>query len=389
MSVDPDDDNLERLLAVDGEGHAYVGIDEGLRLVDLTQPPVPNSANNGNPVPPSCPNFQAVVPLGMAQQISSLQPVIGLSLYIGGEPAPLLQGGTVINIPASNVAGPVDIECVDTYGDMNVGIAEVSYGVDPLSFSANLLPPRGNPPAYLFGFGFYGPPELSYTTDPPFQGSVSVGGQDATGAVTLGGVGVSNTLGGLGFYVPNGSPGESASIAVSSSFGSATLPAAATYYAAPTIIPATGLLQLLYDTHRNVLYALKPTEVDVLNPGTLQWQSPIHFPVAATGTYGSMALSPDGTKLVVAGLAAGQSSSQVPQFIVLDPSGVLTPTVLTYSGNASVSGSIAITEFNAVVEPGDPGLVLDLSTSAFSPLAYFGANVIVPQRMEVISILQR
>jgi hypothetical protein len=375
-SVDPDDDNLERLLTVDAEGHGYVGIDEGLRLVDLTQPPVPNSANNNNPGPPQCPGLQAILSLGTSQQISFVQPVNGLSLYIGGVPTPLLQGGTAINVPASSVAGPVDMECVDLYGHMTVAIGDVSYGVDPFAFSANLLPPSGNPTVYLFGFGFYGPPELSYTTNPPFQGAVSVGAQPVTGAVTLGSQGLSSTLGALAFHIPNGSAGELAEVAVSSSFGSGTLASAATYYPAPTIVPATGLLQLLYDSHRNLLYALKSTEVDVLNPATLQWQSPIHFPAAAMGTYSSIALSPDGTKLVVAGLAAPQSGSQPPQFIVLDPDGVSSPSVLTYSGNASVSGSMAITKFNTVVEPGDPGLVLDLSTSTFSPLAYFGADVI-------------
>jgi hypothetical protein len=375
-SVDPDGDNLERLLTLDAEGHGYMGIDEGLRLVNLTQPPVPNSANNNNPGPPGCPGLQAVLPLGASQQISFLDPVNGLSLYIGGVPAPLLQGGTAINVPASSVTGPADMECVDAYGHMTVAIADVSYGVDPLALSASLLPPSGNPSAYLFGWGFYGPPELSYTTNPPFQGSVDVGGEPATGAVTLGPAGLSSTLGALAFHIPDGSAGESANVAVSSSFGSGTLASAATYYPAPTIVQATGLLQLLYDNHRNLLYALKSTEVDVLNPATLQWQSPVHFPAPATGTYSYMVLSPDGTKLVVAGLAAPQSGLQPPQFIVLDPDGVSSPSVLTYSGNASVSGSIAITKFNTVIEPGDPGLVLDLSTSTFSALPYFGADVI-------------
>jgi len=376
-SVDPDGDNLERLLTTDAEGRAYFGIDEGLRITDLTQPPVPNSANNNNPGPPICPALAAVLPLGASQQVSLPSPVNNLNIYVGGTPVPLLQAGTEIKIPASSVAGPVDVECVDNYGDMSVAVAGVSYGVDPLAFSANLLPPSGNPTAYLFGFGFYGPPELFYTTNPPFQGSVSIGGQLATGAMTLGSEQYGTVLGALAFHIPNGSPGESASVRISSSFGSGTLASAATYYPAPTIVPATGLLQLLYDSHRNLLYALKSTEVDVLNPASLQWQSPLQFPAAATGTYNSMALSPDGTQLVVAGLAAPQSALQPPpQFIVLDPDGGSPASVLTYSGVANVSGSIAITEFNTVVEPGDPGLVLDLSTAAFSPLPNFGGSVV-------------
>ena len=378
-SVDPDGDNLEKLLATDAEGHAYFGIDEGLRVTDLTQPPVPNSANYNNPGPPLCPALDAIMPLGSSQQISLLNPIHDLSLYvyIGGLPVPLLGGAAAITVPASSVTGPADMECVDDYGDVSLAIADISYGVDPVAISANLLPPTGNPKAYLFGSGFYGSAELSYTTNPPFQGSVLVGGQPVTNATTLGSQWYSTTLEGLAFRVPNGSPGEQASVSVSSSFGSGTLATAATYYPAPKIIPSGGLLQLLYDSHRNLLYALKPTEVDVLNPATLQWQSPIKFPATATGTYNSMALSPDGTKLVVAGLAVPQSALQPPpQFIVLDPDGASAGSVLTYSGVANVSGSIAITEFNMVVEPGEPGLVLDLSTSAFSPLLGFGGGVI-------------
>jgi DNA-binding beta-propeller fold protein YncE len=368
-SMQPDQDNLERLLTLDGEGHGYAGINEGLLLLDLTQPPAPIPANSNGPNLPSCPVLQAVLPLNTSQQVPLFQTEGSLSFYVGGTPAPLLPGLTAVNVPASSVAGPVDVECVDANGEMSVTIGDVSYGVEPLALSANLLPANGNPMVYLFGFGFYGLPELDYTTEPPFQGSISINGQPVSGAVTLGSAGLAYTLGALAFHIPTG--GQSADIAVSSSFGSGTLPSAARYYAPPTILPATALLQLLYDSHRNLLYALKPTEVDVLNPGTLQWQSPINFPATATGTYSSMALSPDGKYLVVAG-----KSGSFPQFIVFDPTGVSPPSVLAYSNNALVSGSIAITEFDVVIEPGDPGLILNLSTSAFSPLPYFGADVI-------------
>jgi hypothetical protein len=371
-SVDPDDDNLERLLTIDAEGHGYVGIDEGLRVVNVTQAPVPNSANNNNPGPPQCPPINGILPLGTSQQFSFLDPINGLSIYIGGIPTPLLQGNTVINIPASSVAGPVDVECVDVYGDMSVATADVSYGIQPLALSANLLPPTGNPLAYLFGSGFYDSTELFYTTNPPFQGSVSMGGQPTTSATTLGSIWSGTVFEGLGFNIPNGSPGESASVGVSSSFGSGTLASAATYYPTPTVIPATGLLQLIYDTHRNLLYALTSTQVDVLNPGTLQWQSPMQFPAAATGTYDTMALTPDGSKLVVVGLAPQTGSgAQPPQFIVLDPDGVSPPSVLTYSGsfNSQLFGSIAITEFNTVIMPGSPSITLNLATNTFASLS--------------------
>ena len=339
------DDNLERLLTIDAKGQAYVGIDGGLRLVDLTQRAVAATANGDMPSP-NCPVLNVTLPLNTPKQVQLFDPITGVSVYVAGQPAPLLNGGAAINIPASSIAGPADVECIDISGNTTVGLNVVSYGVDPVGFSANLLPPAGNPGAYLFGFGF----SASQGETP----SVTLGGQPALKVISLGNAGL-GTLQADGIQVPNGAPGESADIVVSSSIGSGTLASAATYYPSFSILPASGLLQLLYDNHRNLLYALKATEVDVLNPKIMQWQSPLVFPSAAMGAYNTMALTPDGSKLVVAGLAGS-----APQLIVLDPSNVSAPSVLTYSGNSSVSGSIAITKFNTVVMPGNPGLVLDL-----------------------------
>jgi len=359
-TVVPDDDNLERLLATDSQGRAYFGIDGGVRFVDLTQSPVPNGPN-GNLQVPNCPVLDDSLPLNTSMRQTLVTTFTGVSVYVGAQAAPLLNGGTAISVPASSTVGPVDVVCIDSFGDTAVYADGVSYGVDPIGFSANLLPPTGNPPAYLFGFGFSGT-----TFEVP---SINIGGQPATKVTDLPlGPGVIQEE---SMRIPNGSPGEAPVISVSSSAGSGTLSSAASYYSSPTIIPATGLLQLLYDSHRSLLYALKGTEIDVLDPATLQWQSPLAFPTAATGAYNTMALTPDGSKLVVAG-----SSGLAPQFIVLDPDNVSPPSVVTYSGNSDVFGSIAITEFNTVVVPGNPGLVLNLSTSTFTSLPYFGGQVI-------------
>ena len=353
-SVNPDEDNLERLLATDSEGRAYVGIDGGLRLVDLTQSPVPNTSTNGNMPGPNCPVLDAALPLNTSQQIQFSSLITGVSVYVGGQPASLLNGGTGISVPGSSTPGPEYVECIDTSGDTAVVANGVSYGVVPVALSANLLPPASNAMVYLYGYGF----SASQGETP----TVALGGKPAINVTSLGQVGL-GTLQGAALQVPNGTPGASANVAVSSSLGAGTLASAATYYASPTIIPASGLLQLIYDSHRNLLYALKATEVDVLDPATLQWRSPMVFPAAPTGAYNTMALTPDGSKLVVAG-----SAGSAPQLIVLDPDNVSPPSVLTYSGNANPYGSIAITLFNTVVMPGDPGLVLDLSTSTFTLL---------------------
>lgn len=348
------DDNLERLLATDAEGRGYTGIGGELRVVNLTQSPVPNPTNGNGPGSPNCPPLNAALPLNASQQLQLIDDFSGVSVYVGGQPAPLLDGGTMINIPASSIVGPADEECIGAYGDALAGQAAVSYGVQPLALSANLLPPTGNPTVYLYGYGFS--PSLGETP------SVTVGGAPVkVTSLSYGGP----TLQGEAVQVPNGTPGESANVVVSSSVGSGTLTAAATYYSAPTILPASGLLQLLYDSHRNLLYALKATEVDVLNPATLQWQSPIVLPQPAT--YAIMALSPDGPWLV-----AGSAGAQI---AVLNPDQPSQAQLLTSSLITSLS-SLTITEFDKVILAGSQAVELDLSSFDFTALDIITGGII-------------
>jgi hypothetical protein len=167
-------------------------------------------------------------------------------------------------------------------------------------------------------------------------------------------------LEGEAIQVPNGTPGASVNVAVSSSVGSGTLTRATTYYSAPTIVPAPGLLQLLYDSHRSLLYALTATQVNVLNSATLQWQSPIILPQPATPvSYTTMALSPDGSWLV-----AGSPDSHI---VVLDPDQPAEAQLLTSSLITSLE-SLTITEFDKVILSGSQVVELDLSSLNFTAL---------------------
>jgi hypothetical protein len=364
--VEPEN-NEERLLTTDSAGRGFVGIAGGVRVVNLNTPvTIPVNAN-GNFTLPNCLLPASTLPLNSSAEVEFGESAPGINIYVGGRPAPLLSGGTGATIPASSTPGPVDVECVDSSGDTSVIAQGVSYGLTPVGMSASLLPPTANPSVYLFGFGFVS----SQSPEQSSQPTVTVAGQPALSVTGANSFDNGTTFQYATVVVPKGNPGETASLSVASSFGSGTLPSAATYNPTPTILPTTGILQLLFDTHRNLLYALKATQVDVLNPSTLKWQSPLAFPSSATGSFNTMALSPDGSKLVIAG-SAGSS----PQLIVLDPDNVAAPSVVTYSSTASVSGSIAITSSNAVLMPGDPGLVLDLSTSTFTSLPYFGGAVV-------------
>jgi WD40 repeat protein len=347
------DDNDERLLDVDSSDRAFVGIFGGVRVVDLTGPILANPAN-GNLASIWCPvPTPNAAPLSTSEQFGfdSQQPGSGTSLYFGGQPAPVLSDGTQISISASSTPGAVDIECIGPDGNTMVNSAAFTYGVELLGVSANLVPPTGNPSMYVFGYGF---------SDTP---SISVGGQlVATVAVTDPNVPPQIAQ----FQVPNGTPSQSVSVAVSSANGSGSIAQAMTYIPSATIIPSSGLLQVLYDTHRNLLYALKATEVDVLNPTTLQWRSP--FPLPSSGSsvnYNMMALSPDGSWLAV--------SSPNGYVAVIDPDN---PSQATSVATNSAPGvSIAISEYDKVILTGVPTVEVDLSTLKVTPIPGVGALV--------------
>jgi hypothetical protein len=149
------EDNDERLLAVDASGRAFVGIAGGVRVVDLTGPIIPNSAN-GSFSSAACPlPVTSASPLNISEQFELGSPAPnGTSYYFGGQPGLVLSNGTQIGIPASSTAGGVDIECVGPDGNTLVYSDAFSYGVDVIGVSANLVPPSGSPLIYVYGFGF-------------------------------------------------------------------------------------------------------------------------------------------------------------------------------------------------------------------------------------------
>jgi hypothetical protein len=123
-----------------------------------------------------------------------------------------------------------------------------------------------------------------------------------------------------------------------------------------------GSLERIYDTHRNLLYALTAIEVDVLNPSTLQWQSPFTLPQPSTPvSYNVMALSPDGARLVI--------SSGDGHVVVLNPDQPAQATLLTAAlGLVSPSSTLVITKLDKAIFSGQPLTELDLGSLTFKPL---------------------
>lgn len=357
-------DPLARLLGEDTAGHAFIGTSAGFRIVDLTRPPILNSSDNVlRGAFCQLPN-NLFAPVNQTVQSGILLPAqfFGTSYYINGQPAPLLSNGTQIELPPSSVAGPADIECIAPDGNTFISAFTFAYGVDPIGFSANLLPPTGNPVVLVMGYGF-----ANNLLSPP--SSVTVGGKPALNVQSLGSLDF-GALQGFAMQLVSGSPGQTVGMTVNGTNGSGTLANVATYIPSSTIIPATGLLQILYDSHRNLLYALKTAEIDVFNPATLQFQSTIPLPGSAgTDLYSVMALSPDGTKLI-----AGSPNGYV---AVLDPDNPAGVTVVTLPSTPGFqSGSIAITSLNKAVISGNPGIEVDLVTLSAQSIPALQANLL-------------
>jgi hypothetical protein len=346
-------DNSSRLLGTDPAGRIFIGTSSGFLVLDGNSTPVPNPSGaffNGTTCP--LPSARSL-PLNSSGQFQTSSTIgfLGTSLYVGGQPAPYVLSSSTstlpqIQVPASSVPGVVDFECVGPDGNTLVAASAFSYGANPIGVSANLLPPIGNPTILVFGYGF--------STDTGTPPSVTVGGQPVLQAQALGNF--NSAIQGVAVRLQTGAPGQSASVAISSSLGSGTLPNAVTYIPGASIIPATGLLQLLYDTHRSLLYALKASEIDVFNPVTQQFQAVFQLPgFGGTDIYNVMALSPDGTRLI-----AASPNGYVAVLNPDNPAGVSVvplPAVPSFQ-----TGSLAVSKFNKALLSGFTALEVDLTT---------------------------
>jgi len=276
------------LLWVDSAQQAFVSELGGVGEVNVStlRMGMPDMVGGVGPNPVAIPLNQSVA---VTFNITNTYLPTGTSVTFAGVIAPTESTNPwVVQVPASSVAGPVNLVLTQPDGETLVEPQYFSYGVDVAAATSTLVPPIGNPVMGLFGFGM-----LNSSSEAP---AVTVGGQTVTNLEIN--PQANYTLQELFLQLPNGSPGP-ADITVTGINGTGTLKGAVTYIPSAKIIPASALVQLLYDTHRSLVYALQSNEVQVLNPTTLTWQSPLVPGGKAGAGYVSMALTPDGSKLLV------------------------------------------------------------------------------------------
>jgi hypothetical protein len=206
----------------------------------------------------------------------------------------------LVRPPSPSVAGPVDVVSTAPGGASTLQPRAFAYGLSLSAFTADLLPPIGTPVVGLFGFGLTN----SNAPCPCPVPSVTVGGKPVLAiqnVTAFNEITSSTALNEFLIQLPMGATGQS-SVDVTSFTGTASFPV--TYIPAAQIVPANGLLSLLYDSHRSLLYALKSNEVDVFNPATMTWHAPVIPEGSSNTTYVAMTLTPDGSHLLIAGSGA-------------------------------------------------------------------------------------
>lgn len=208
-----------------------------------------------------------------------------------------MQGSLLqLSAPPASQPGPVSLKIIQPNGVQTFDPLAYSYGPAPLFLSGDIGSPEGGGTADITAVG---------VPDDPSAIQVSVGGANAN--VTSAKI-VQSTYPTVDVHLtlPAGTPGI-ADVTVTTADGAATLPKAFQFaesvkdYASPDTF-----LAVAYDRFRNNVYLSAGDHVDVFSLASNQFTAPFNLPSAGgQKQFAGMALTPDGSKLIVANLLDG------------------------------------------------------------------------------------
>jgi hypothetical protein len=284
--------NPAYLLAADNANSVYLAAEGGVGRVTCSKPVSTIAQYQVAPLtaePDSAPLNTAATVTFRAFNIPA-----GTTVTIGGVPGTLQtnsSGELVISMPVSSVPGPADIVFSMPDGTVFIFPQDFSCGLTATSLSSTLAPDRVPVTVSLYGFG------LVASSQSP---SIYFGSTPAT-TVDISGYGVTqNSLERILVTTPASSPGT-VDVMVNSTNGTSMLKAALTYVHTTIVPSAAGLSSLLFDSHRNLLYATRTnaSQVYVFDPAILQWKTSLQVPGAAPGaSYNFITETSDGSKLI-------------------------------------------------------------------------------------------
>lgn len=299
-------------LATDGTGLVFGSADHGLSIDDTTD--LRNySASPGYPS-----SDVSVVPnAGPVGQLNAVQ-VPGASYHVAPQVwfGPVFTSATIggaslgVTAPVFSQPGPVNIRMNGTINGTDVAQAWMpaayTYGA-MLSPGPDLAAPTaGGVSATLYGYGLgdNGAAPGAWAS----QTTATLAGQSAgitSGVLYTGTGGYPFPLWGLTANVPAATPGEG-DITLNTPWGSSTLHNAYHALSMPSYALDGTPSSMLYDPARQQLYIAVTDHVDVFSPASDSFKSTIQVPTLnGIKQLGGMALSPDGSKLLVANWGDG------------------------------------------------------------------------------------
>ena len=236
--------------------------------------------------------------------------------------------------PPSTTPGPVNVKFIYPDGQQAFFPEMFTYGVFPEFAVLSGSSPSGGAPGSVVGFGL--PQDVS-------GGSVTVDGNQATITTMQGqyppliGDGTNATV--LNYTFPPGNPGR-ADLQITTPNGSGSLPKSVVYAKSVTdYSSADTFAAVLFDAKRNQVYLAAGDHVDVFSTSTNQFVTSLH-PAAqgATKQFAGMALTPDGSQLLVTDVNDGSLAVIDPD----SPSNTFAIPVYGATGDGCIVGPIYV-----------------------------------------------
>lgn len=293
--------NLSLLQAADSTGLIYSLADHGVAINDATnyQTYPANTVAPGYVIVATPDEGQ--VNIATTTQIETQAFTSLPDAYFGSQEqlAGTLFNGTELQsaAPPSTTAGPVNIKVIEQNGTMGIMPQGFTYGSLLLLYGDFAFAPSGGVQTDVFGYGF--------GVDIP-GASIGVQVGSSTAAIQSQHLFPSEIaypfpLQHLAVTVPAGATGTR-DLTVSGPAGSATIPKAVHYLKSVSDFASTDNFQYaLYDSNRSQVYLVAEDHIDVFSANANSFGTPITVPtVSGTRLLSGIALTPDGSKLLVA-----------------------------------------------------------------------------------------
>jgi IPT/TIG domain len=214
--------------------------------------------------------------------------------------ANISQGELTVTSPPSTTAGPVNVKFIYPDGETAFGAQLFSYSAFPEYAVMSGSSPNGGAPAQLIGYGL---------PEDPRGGTVAIGSNTATITSTVGQYPpfspepIPSTI--LNYTFPQGTPGL-ANLTVTTPIGTGTLPKSIFYAKSVTDYSSadtSSFTAVLFDAKRNQVYLSAGDHIDVFSTASNQFVTPLQpAVVGAQKQFAGLALTPDGSQLLVADL---------------------------------------------------------------------------------------